>query len=184
MKKISYFICTAIFLGFVLFISCGRKNNSDQLQKIDSLIVVLDELEKKIQTIDTAKIGEIYRVCNADLVFIQKNYKDTMDRELAIFLSDYHALKKSSTRLMESIVDQDYEIGYSKNQLKNLKLDLNNDLYNEDLFAEYFNSEQSAIEKMDETIQNTISWYQNAIQMFDTNSVKVKAIISDLKNEK
>lgn len=169
-----------IFLIVLCFHSCGEKKESHAILRVDSVVFVLNELETNLLQLDTAKIHRYYTESNLNLVTIQKNYKDTMNRELATFLADYQSTKKSLMRLTEVFHDQLYEINYSKTQLKNLRIDLEKNLVSDLQFQEYFATELQALKTMSETTSNMVSWYENAIKSFEERNPRVEEIVKDV----
>lgn len=167
------------FTGF-LAISCGTPNTKF-IAEVEKLEETLKRVEQELQVVDTSKIGAYLRISNENLKFIQENFKDTMNKETAILISDYSASRKSLRMFNENYSDIMKELAYSKTQLYSMKTDIENNLMAEDKFTDYYSSESKSVEKLAELIQNLVQWYGSAIKMYEAKSPGVEEIVSQMK---
>lgn len=171
-----------IIVGFTLS-ACNGKVNEKHIAKVDSLSVVLDEISKGFAGIDTATVYEYNRIATDNLSFIQKNYKDTMGRELAIFLSDYRTANKVFGHITTNYTEKLDEIAYSQNQLADLMLDLKNDLVPQEQIETIFKSESKAINTLQVSLSSLISRCSSQLEKFREMNPKVEEIVNGIKQK-
>ncbi len=167
-----------LFFSISLF-SCGTRN-AQFVSQVEELEETIQKAQQSIVTIDTSKIGNALRISTGNLKFIQENFKDTMDKETAFLMSDYSASRKSLKRLLENYSDVIRELSYSQSQLANLKLDVENNVMEEQKFNDYYSSESKSVEKLDEYAKNIVEWYASALRMYEEKNSAVEKIVGQL----
>jgi DNA repair exonuclease SbcCD ATPase subunit len=181
MKKNAIIFFTAI-LASTLILSCASSVNELYIEKVNLLEKKIDSLSLALAQIDTAKVASYYSSSVNSLKFIQETHPDTMSKEIAFFLSDFKANKKSLERLVETCREQSDELVFSKSQLEKLKTDIKNSLLYEEQFTQYLETEKAAIEKSTQTIANLNQWYQTSVKKYEEWNPKVQQLVEKLKN--
>ncbi|MGB6035468.1 MAG: hypothetical protein WBG42_04315 [Cryomorphaceae bacterium] len=150
----------AIALIFVLaFIasSCEQTHFKREIGKIDSLLVKLDTVELTYRRIDTAGAADLNRKFSENLSFVQQAYinaKDTMPKDVALLMSDYRTLKKPAKGFIGDYQKAGEELKFSKNQLTDLKHDLQNNLLDSILVHDMLEDEMKAVESVGNSVQS------------------------------
>lgn len=128
--------------------SCGSGVHADKVERVDSLLTVLKSNRKKLDEVDASPLLKAKKKAEEQLRFIQQNFPDTMNAELAGKMSDY----KINRKLIKTIIDRSEGLGkemdYTIGQLEDLKTDLKNEVHSEEDAEKYFQEEQNAAAKL------------------------------------
>lgn len=170
----SLIIITSLF-------SCKNKEHEAQLQRVDSLYTALKAVETKVLMMDTADYNVRKEFNEEKLKFIQDNFKDTANKEQAIFISDIIATKRSFNKLMKKREEIIEEILYSKGQLVDLKRDVENNLILKNSFIEYFDAESKAVMDISNASQSLISWGESAVKRHEQLKPKIEEFVANIK---
>ena len=113
----------ALFYLFSLFLfSCTqRKDRTEDVKTIEQQLTAVDEAEKVFHNTDFSSTIAINKTVMDDIHFIQQNYKDTMSKEEAMFLTHYKNVAKLVKNLEKKQKKTELEIQHTKDQLNNLK---------------------------------------------------------------
>lgn len=160
--------------------SCTGGANKEHLAEVAKLAVMLDSMESKMHTMDTAKAGNITRIVYGNIKFIHEHKKDTMDKETAMFIADYSAIRKSYDRFISSYRDHYNELVRSKAQINFLQSDLKNNLVREEEFRQYLSSESMAVNKLHESIGNLQQWYETTMRTFEERNPKIEEMVKEM----
>lgn len=161
--------------------SCKPSVTEQRLQKIDSLIVVIDSCAGALEKIEYNKVVEYHNNAESQLDFIAKHYLDTMSAELSIFLSDYRADRKSLGRLKKSYDDQLNEIEYSKKQLNDLRSVVEQKKLTDEEYAEFYGMENESVFMAKKMVENMKYWYATSKDHYEKANPRVTAIVDSLK---
>lgn len=138
-----------IVLLATLSLGCERTHFSNEISSLDSLRAKLDSAERLHRLIDTTGFHEAGKVFTQKLTFIQQKYtesKDTIPRNVALLMANYRDLKKPSKGFIPEYERTRKELKFSKDQIRDLKHDLQNNLLDTNIVVEMMNSERKAVE--------------------------------------
>jgi len=168
-------------LSITIFSSCMGPEKKHCVKRIDSLMTYIDSSLFYFSRIDSAKIFtkfNEYKKLQDEAGTYSGNLKpnDPLWEYLIPFANIEKPYKKELSRYLK-FPD---EISFSKNQLKNLRQDIKNDIIDSKKFADYFQSENEAIQDMFLRIKffNEDIKYFNA--RIDTLSKHLKPLIEKL----
>jgi hypothetical protein len=151
MKSAWYFV-----IPCVLLLACEQTHYPDEIRRLDSLRVELDSAELLHRRIDTTGFAEAGRKFTENLGFIQQTYtdgNDTIPRDVALLMADYRDLKKPSQGFLTSYERAREELRFSKDQIRDLKHDLENNLLDSGLVEEMVNEELQAVSELTAAIE-------------------------------
>lgn len=175
-------VCT-ISLCFALIFLSGCNNNEfeTEIKSVNNLIEKLDSAEAIFNEIDTAHYQVIADTISSNLNWITRSYKqsnDTMDRETAMFISDYRGSNKVFTKMDNTYSEISAEIEFSKKQLQELKHDLEEEALTAILANKYLVQEGEAVR----AIMQSVSSLSIGLKRSDEAVVKHTAKMDSLKS--
>ncbi len=177
-------------IAFSLLILTGLNygcNHSDPkvIARIDSVLVVLDSTSKMAASIDFEKEEETAKKIEADLDFIQDNFKDTLDMTTAALLKDYKAINAEEEE--EGKGNENYalmlkkELEFTKQQLLNLKHDFERTDIKPEEFEKYFVTESTTVGKLNAFVAHKRAEFFQKEKQFNAVQPKVQEFIESIK---
>lgn len=174
------------YLFFILIISIAfsacKNAMEKELGEVDALISMVDEIEKSVLSIDTTRAFAAKRKVSMDLAMIE-SLGDTLDKATAFRLDEYYSGKKRLYRFSTNYKDFIKQISYAKDQLNNLKQDINNGLVEKDKFQGYYNVEQASVMDLSSKVNKSVSGIENAIQKMELERDEILLIFEELKQK-
>lgn len=173
-----------ILIVTITFVFTACKNEMEkEVGEVEGLISMVNEIEKTVLSIDTTKAFQVKRQISKDLALIE-SLGDTLDREQAFMLDDYYFGKKRLFRFYNNYKDFITQIDYSKEQLNNLKQDLNNGLVTKEKFKEYYLAEQASVMSLNGKVNKSVGGIEESIQKMELQRPDVLALFEELKQKK
>lgn len=170
-----------IFITSLAFTAC-KNAMEKEIGEVDALISIVDEIEKSVLSIDTTRAFAAKRQVSMDLAMIE-SLGDTLDKATAFKLSDYYSGKKRLYRFSANYKEFITQIDYAKNQLKNLKQDINNGLVEKDKFQGYYNDEQASLMELSSKVNKSVNGIEVAIQKMELEREGILSIFEELKQK-
>jgi chromosome segregation ATPase len=129
--------------------ACQQTHYAREIHAIDSLLVLVDTVRIDYRRIDTTGYAEGSNGFASRIGFVQSAYKkDTMEREVAMLMANYRDLKKPFSRFKNEYERIGKEIEFSRNQLLDLKHDLEHNLLDSNLVRKMLSSETEAVDQL------------------------------------
>lgn len=178
MNKILFFV----LILSLTFTAC-KNAMEKEIGEVDALISMVDEIEKSVLSIDTTRAFAAKRQISMDLAMIE-SLGDTLDKATAFKLDDYYSGKKRLFRFSTNYKGFINQIGYAKDQLKNLKQDINNGLIEKDKFKDYYIEEQASVMELSSKVNKSISGIEVAIQKMELERDEILTLFEELKQKK
>lgn len=150
-----------IVLGF----SSCKNAFEKEIGEVENLLSQVNEIEKSLLLVDTAKVFSTKRQMEKDLLAINAT-NDTLTKEEAFKIDELFSSKKRIFRLAENYTDFLGQIDFSKNQLKNLKQDLENGLVTKENFTKHFDEEQNAVLELKKKINKRVEGLNVELEKF------------------
>ncbi len=166
----------------ILITSCGTKY-PNELVKVDSLRISLNNAIVKFATIDTTRIRKVKQEINTDLVFIQKNCSDTIALTTAELLEKYYTVLKTFELVQNKYPELKEEVSYTGIQLENFKHDLEYNNIEKEKVKLFYEREDSAVKKNIASINAMIAAIEFKTKLFDELSPKIKLIVTNQANK-
>ena len=175
---------TRIIIIIASLIIVGCNPNKDKIGKVRSLHNVLDNTVELLDEVDTNTAYTANSQLQEELLFVQKTYQDTMDKETAMLLGDFYSMRKVLSYHQNNYEKYIEEIAYSRSQLDDLIADLENNKVPEDKFNQYYQSELDAILDLNTRIQHATNNAVSALDKYEKQHAKLQEIIDQLKAQR
>ena len=172
-----------VALMFVLVFTACKNEMQKEIGEVEGLISMVDEIEKSVLSVDTSRAFEAKRQVSMDITMIE-SLGDTLDKETAFRLDDYYSGKKRLYRFSSNYTGFIKQIDFAKEQLQNLKQDLNNGLVDKEKFKDYYAAEQASVMELSSTVNKSVSGIEEAIQKMELDREEILKIFEDLKQKK
>lgn len=179
------------FLSFCLlicfaFISCNKPDHGKTIGRIDSLLLVVDSLEKKFSEIqaDTLRYYFLKSKSNIDTInsLLGKQIPD------AVFMQSYGVYTlvfRNLKRGLPLIERMGKELGYSRKQLETLRFDLKEGNIEPDSLVErYFLDEKFAVDKIQSELFLKVSLLPSQVNDMKNSEKVVMEYKEKLKRKK
>lgn len=167
----------------VLFVyACKPVYIQQGMKQIDSLNLMLNDVDKKLAELDTASIRLKYDQYQQSLRQIQQftDYNYTQEEWAA--MTQWGHIRKPIRNFLQQLPGFYEEVTYSKSQLENLKHDMSKKLIERNLVEEYLAKEKEAVEVF---VQRFDLYYSNAIthvNKFDSLYPVIRTVIDHHDN--
>ena len=175
-KNISIIIIT--FLGVI---SCTNPNEK-AIAEVDALLVIVEESENSLLSVDTSIVFAAKRQMDNDMTEI-KMITDTLTREEAFKLDDIFRTRKRFNKITTNYSGFIHEVEFSKNQLNNLKQDLENELMKKEDFKIHYAKEKEYIMVIKSQINKVVGGLDEAIEKQKIDRPTLLEIIENKKLE-
>ena len=133
-----YLLLTIVSLSLL---SCSNSQFEAEIKRIDSLQLRLAVAEKQIDSVNQDMLLDLAGNASNQLKFIQKNYRDTMSKDLAFALGEYKSAYRNMQKLIKRANHTKEELEKSEKQLINLKADIVNNLLSKTQVEEFLKNE-------------------------------------------
>ena len=163
--------------------SNGEKKYEKQLAILDSLSKELDKADSLLNSIDTLKLTIAHKEMLEQMEYLQQNYKDTMETALALFINEYHYVKKPFAVFLTESKKLAKELSYSRGQVKDLSDDLKHDRIEEKKVGEYFAAEVTEISKITGSVNIAVQVVKEYFPKFDEMDPRMKQVVNELKQK-
>ncbi len=179
MKKFFLMVVTAAILWPLLFSSCTSTKYLDEVNKIDSLLIVLDESEVLLNKADTNEIAEHFEIYLNNLDRIRDHFTDRDDEEAWSIYTRYGLLRKPLRDYKKNYHEFMGEIRYARQQLHALKDNLRRNTFEPEQVEEYMHEEATFVEYIrlsSENLYNNTSLYHG---MFIELTPKIDSLLEN-----
>ncbi len=154
-----------VLITSITLFSCGNANQKE-IAEVDGLLTLIEETEKSLLSIDTARVFATQRQMEIDFKEYTQ-FTDTITREEVFRVDEIVGSKKKFNRTTKNYIAFLDNVNYSKEQLGNLKTDLKNGLIKKEQFLIYFESEKSAFNGLTKKIEKSIGDFEVAIAKYE-----------------
>lgn len=174
---------TKIFIISLLFLaSCAGKDYTAELEKIDSLKMVLDETELMLKEIKIDSLRSMHDVFKKNAADIKNHYYKDNQTNWEI-ITRYTAMKKPFRNVVEYYDNIKSELDYSHQQLDSLYHDLQYNLLPEELAHEYLTDEKNAIGELHSIVSKNLATSKVLIHDFDSLNKVTEEVLGKIKNK-
>lgn len=175
MKK---YILLILVIGFG-FSACNNPNEKE-IAEIDALLTIVNDTEKSLLSVDTSRVFAAKMEMEKDLAVFNK-FTDTLNKEEAFKVADIFGNKKKLYRLTSNYSDFIRQINFSRDQLTNLKKDLENGLIKKEDFSGYYKTEETSLMNLNSRINQSINGIETVIGKFELDRQDLLKIIEQKK---
>jgi hypothetical protein len=174
-----------LLVGLVA-VSCQRSEFTSEIKTIDSLIAVLDSAEAIFADIDTTGFRNLGQTFTENMSYVEQHYKknnDTIPRDVALLMANYRDIKKPAKGFLSNHSKIKGELEYSKQQLRDLKHDLENNLLERNFVDRMVNQEKEAIDKVKGDVSTIKMSEKYTNEKLSKVGPQVDSLILVLKNQ-
>ena len=170
--------------GLIALSSCSRGNmSSAQKQSLDSLKILLAEVEGNVEAINDKVLKDWMIEVEENVKYLDTYYRDFSDRRFWIDdMSDYYRSRKKFRKYLAAKEQMMREAAYSKEQLHTLKNSLKQGVLDKAQVEEYIRTEREAISRLHYKVTNSVKEITFVLSRLDTIGPKVNRIISEIKD--
>lgn len=170
------------FLAFavVAFAACSNNPFSKEIEQVEALETDLSVAQAKIDSIDFDNLTELSTKASEQLSYIQKNYRDTLSKDLASMLGFYKSTYRNMQKLMNRVRKTDEELQNSKTQLNNLKADLSNQLIPADSVSFYIKEEAEVAQEIKNATNEWPAAQARYISNYDDLYPRIDSILQEM----
>jgi len=180
MNKVSTALIAGLFFAFFLNSSCGTKY-AREIANVDTLQVLISKSEADLKTVDTIKVANVYKKGQGNITLIQKNYKDTLTPEVAEFLSEYNSAIQALNTIRQQYPVLQKEIAFSKDQLKNIRHDLEYNILKEEQVKESYAKENDAVKKNMESLRVLMTVIKDKMELLGKDSIRINQMLQQAR---
>lgn len=166
---------------FVLLFGCNTKHYEKEVAQVDSLLHVMQNANEQLMTLDGKKIADYHDKSEQLLQYIDQNYKDTMELETAVLISDYSYIKKVLGKYDKQKEEYGKLMAFNTKQLNALKEDLKHGVLKEDSIPIFMETETKAVDGLNKTVLATVEKVENQLIKYDSLHPRVQQIVEELK---
>lgn len=178
MKKIILLVIITSLLA-----ACSSPDYTVEIRTLDSLQNALLNTEQSLLKLDTTKAFNATQKVGFNLKYIQMHYKDTLPRSFAIFLNDYRSLKKPMAAFRSEYHNKLNQLTFDQDQIKALKEDFKNGLYDKEEAKKYFDTETASARQTINSVEIMLKAMDRVLPRFDELNPRVDSVISALRKE-
>lgn len=165
MNRISISLLTLALLLSVF--SCKTSDNQISIQKIDSLLTVVQRADSLFLSIDSTKVSESFSSFEATSKEFGKYFTDEQDSNWTTITS-YANIKKPLRNFLRQYPDLRHEIDYSQHQLLSLKESLKAKKIPEDSVDYYVDSETGAVFMLEQSLSFIVNDAAIELRRYDS----------------
>lgn len=165
------------FLALVFLTSCANPYENE-IKEVEELQQILTGVKQTFGTIEVTKVTYAKETYEKNMSQIKMYYNpDSIDYNVVYMLDFYKGVKVSSKGFEEEHALINQKINFVDNQLKNLKVDLENKIDFKDSLAIFIQNERSNIELLQSNVSTMIYNYEYIVSTHDTIASKVNSIL-------
>lgn len=168
-------ILIIFFLFSLVFFSCKRADNSLRTQKIDNLLIELDTIDSKLDSIGLININEYCNTIENNCKRIENHQNSSQNKIFIKYCNLFGNLQsfKKRNKFFRNSVKKRIE------QLEKLLYDLKFNPVTDKEFSEYLSIETNELSRLKAKIQHNHSFGKTKIQLYDSlNSIIEKSFNS------
>jgi hypothetical protein len=167
-----YFSIAIVFLA-----SCSNPYEKE-IKEVEDLQEVLIGVKHTYSSIEVTKVTYPRQTSEKNMSQIKMYYNpDTIDYNVVDMLDFYKGVKKSAKGFEEEYNLIGQKINFIDNQLKTLKVDLENKIDFKDSLAIFIENERSNIEMLQNNLATMVYNYDYIVSTHDTIAHKVNSIL-------
>jgi hypothetical protein len=179
MKLIKPFLLSLIVA--ISMEACGPNISDEQMAELSLLDSRLDSLSEQVNTIDSSKFMNYTKTFEKNIEFLQYDIKDTIPLETAFIVDEYYGLRKGLRKYSAEYPALKREVSTTKDQLYNLRNDVENGLIEPEQFNEYLKLEKENIDQIQSVSEVMKPKLQIAMPLFEEKNPQIDSIIQVYK---
>ncbi|HOY31316.1 MAG TPA: hypothetical protein PKW80_05505 [Bacteroidales bacterium] len=152
----------------IMLCSCNNAVREKQLAKIDSLMAVIDSAGKNLNKINKDTISKRFDTFRNTNKSVAEHYQEYRNEENWNYLCEYQNVRKPFKTMVKRYNSYINDLKTSKEQLENLRHDVEKKLISEEEFNNYFIIEKNSAHEITFKINKQINEVLSQMKNFDT----------------
>ncbi len=174
-----------VLVPYIFIISCSNNNYNDKIKFIDSLDTKIDTITKQIVNYNNVNFSDRYNLMFGKIkIFGEYINNENLNTPAIKSFGQYANLSKFYKHIGGKKDKLFKQLALSKQQLQNLKHDLQNNLINTDSVDNYFNIEKNIANDLFNEANLLFTEIKKSNELFNNLSPKIDLLIDSLKNTK
>jgi len=162
-----------------LLVACGPKISAEQSEKLENLTLKVDSaVDILTNTIDSNRLITLTSDYLNKQSFFENDMKDTVDRETIFLIDEFMRDKKAIKYLSANYGPFMNEAKAMKEQLQDLKLDIDNRLVDQEQFKKYYDLENNNFLELDNAVKTIKDVYLRVDSELVRRTPKIDSIIN------
>jgi hypothetical protein len=176
--SVLFLICGLFLLG-----SCNSEpKHPAELTTADSLLRMVNQADSLFHTVNSEEVDKTQKDISYKLAYFQTNNKDTLKREQARILTEYHRLKRALSFYTKGKEEMIKAIKEEKLQCINLAHDLRNNTLEEKLDAKAcVDSERKRVLKIHQSVAMIVPAVAASFAGYKAQTPGIDSIVSGLR---
>lgn len=159
--------------------SCERSADARNLATVDSMIVATDTLLASLRVIDGAELHRLDSVHASMSGAIQEMLKDTVKKEDALALGNYHrTMGKTLGKVRRSEEQVRTDLQLLRKQLHDLRTDVNNGILEPGTESTYIQQERLFLTTADRNTKVLLAGHASVMRARDDYELRVDSLIA------
>lgn len=165
------------------FFACGEKKYTAEVKTIDSLNIVLDSIQEKLDNVDTIKLKKDYKQYLSNIGLLKKNFNDKKEDSTWQLMTSYGGIKSALKTFIRDCPGYYEEIRFSRGQLDTLKADIESGDLEPEKIGQYTKAEADAVSNLNTLVSVSLESVCSRLELLDSLNPKVMVLIKKLKEE-
>jgi len=170
------YICILPLIIVAFSSACSSHKYTEELNRIDSLLTVVEHAEIKLNTIDTAVISSDYQIYTNNLAHVRTSFSEKEDDSWG-YLTRYGLIRKPLRDFNRHYVTFMKEIEETRSQLNILRENIKRQKINEEDIPRYINDEAAFVDYIHLSVENLIDITTSYHEQFKELNPKVETYI-------
>jgi hypothetical protein len=155
--------------------------SDQQKEELTNIQLLIDSSGYYLTSIDSVFAIGATNNFNSNIHYIKNDMVDTLDNETMLFIDKYYGLRKGFRKLGEKYLGTMAEYKISREQVKNLKHDINNGLVEPNQLDQYLELEKKNIELVFESSKTIAKLNKNLVPLYEKMNPKIDSLIEASK---
>jgi len=159
-----------LILAFVLLAlsSCHNAEKKQQIAKIDSLITIIDSTESNLEKMNIDTVRKKYSAFRETNQRVIAHYQEYRNEENWKYMCAFQEVRKAFKVMVNKHKSYEQELKISREQLENLKHDVDESLLEEKEFKDYFAMESKSVHDLTFQINRQVNQVLQQYANFDS----------------
>ncbi|HNZ42943.1 MAG TPA: hypothetical protein PLI16_01090 [Bacteroidales bacterium] len=158
----------AVAIGLLALSSCHNAEKKQQIAKIDSLITIIDSTESNLEKMNIDTVKKKYNDFKETNKRVIVHYHEYRNDENWKYMCAFQEVRKAFKVMVNKHKSYQQELKISREQLENLRHDVDKSLLEEKEFKDYFTMESKSVHDLTFQINRQINQVLQQYANFDT----------------
>lgn len=170
-----------LYISTIFLFACQASINDKQREELNYIQDLIDSSGYYITSIDSVFAIDATKNFNSNIYYIKNKMVDTLDNNTMLFIDKYYGLRKGFRKLGEKYLGTVAEFKISREQIENLKHDINNGLVEPNQLDQYLELEKKNIELVFESSKTIARVNKSLVPLYNQMNPKIDSLIESSK---